>query len=196
MTRTLLLINGSPRSNGITAQMLRAIEKDVTTAVAGWETIFLDISRMNVRPCTGCMKCRTSKKCQLTADDAHAAAMYIDKADAIVIGTPAYWADMTGTLKVLFDRLVYVLMDEPAGKLGRPGPRLHGKKLGIVTCCNAGSLADFATGMSRRPVKSIRNVFRWSGIKFAGAVRKHDAYHDHTLPIKKLSRLARRLTKV
>ena len=49
----------------------------------------------------------------------------IQEADALVIGSPCYWGNMNGYLKVLFDRTVYGLIGE--GKYGIPAPKHQGK---------------------------------------------------------------------
>ena len=67
---------------------------------------------LTVRPCTGCMSCRSKLRCALPEDDAHRVAEAIRTADALVIGSPCYWGNMNGALKVLFDRSVHVMMGE------------------------------------------------------------------------------------
>ena len=47
-------------------------------------------------------------------------------ADNIIIGSPTYWGNIPGSLKVLFDRNVYLFMGE--SKSGIPVPKMKGKK--------------------------------------------------------------------
>ncbi|MGN1263437.1 MAG: flavodoxin family protein, partial [Prevotella sp.] len=63
----ILIINGSPRNNGNVARMLK--EMKLTAEQSGAEVELINISELNVKPCIGCMKCRTALKCCLPADD-------------------------------------------------------------------------------------------------------------------------------
>lgn len=63
----VLVINGSPRKNGNVATMLHYVVKNIKGASVRW----FDVNDLNIRPCTGCMKCRETDVCILPHDDAH-----------------------------------------------------------------------------------------------------------------------------
>ena len=105
----VLVLNGSPRRNGLVSQMLEHIAGNLPET-CDVERIF--VHDLTVRPCTGCMSCRSKLRCALPEDDAHRVAEAIRTADALVIGSPCYWGNMNGALKVLFDRSVHVMMGE------------------------------------------------------------------------------------
>ncbi len=73
-----------------------------------------------MKPCIGCMKCRTTDKCILPEDDAHIIGHKIKSADGLIIGTPTHWGNMSAQLKLLFDRNVPVFMDEKPNEISAP----------------------------------------------------------------------------
>ena len=65
-----LILNGSPRPQGVVVQALRTAAD--TLRQAGADIEWIDAYRMEFRPCTGCMQCRTTNICPLPRDAAHA----------------------------------------------------------------------------------------------------------------------------
>ena len=104
MTQTrnmkILILNGSPRSNGLISRILDTMANEARQHHAEVEVV--PVCRLDIHPCTGCMSCRSRHNCVLP------------EADALVIGSPCYWGNMSGQLKILFDRLVYGLMGDSA----------------------------------------------------------------------------------
>ena len=127
----ILILNASPRPEGNIAHMLGAMREEAVRG--GAEVCYEVVSRLHVRPCTGCMKCRSSRQCVLPADDAQRVLSLVAESDVLIVGAPCYWGNMPGTLKVLFDRMVYGLMGESTRGLPRP---LHkGKRAILLTTC-------------------------------------------------------------
>lgn len=60
----------------------------------GAETVYIDVPRLQVHPCIGCMKCRSSLKCCLPEDGAQRVLQSMKEADAVIIGAPCYWGNM------------------------------------------------------------------------------------------------------
>lgn len=112
-----LLINGSPHIHGCTARALDELEK--TLNENGIDTERVEIGNKDVRGCIGCNYCMTHKKCVFD-DIVNATAPKFAEADAIVAGTPVYWAGANGQLLAFLDRLFYstfLTVDKPM-KLG------------------------------------------------------------------------------
>jgi len=108
----VLGILGSPRKNGNTHILI----KEALTAAdgAGAQTELLNIADRDIQPCRGCHGClKELGKCQ-TDDDMQAIYPMLLEADGIIIGTPVYFANVSGQLKVFMDR-TYCFM--PEGKL-------------------------------------------------------------------------------
>ena len=67
---------------------------------------------LSIKPCIGCMACRTKEKCVLGEDDSQRVLKMMQEADAIIMGAPCYWGNIPGQMKLLFDRIVYGTMRE------------------------------------------------------------------------------------
>lgn len=74
-----LILNGSPRPQGVVVQALRTAAD--TLRQAGADIEWIDVYRTEFRPCTGCMQCRATNVCPLPRDAAHAVGERIRQAD-------------------------------------------------------------------------------------------------------------------
>lgn len=111
----ILLINGSPRRNGNTAaalaEMVRVFEAE------GFETETVQIGAEAIRGCVACGGCGRLGKCVF--DDAvNATAPKFEAADALIVGTPVYYASANATLTALLDRLFYSTRFDKTMKVG------------------------------------------------------------------------------
>ncbi|MBF0410293.1 MAG: flavodoxin family protein [Candidatus Riflebacteria bacterium] len=114
-------INGSPRKEGNTETMLKAVLKPLNNA--GWETELVQIGGTPMRGCIACFKCFELKncKCVIESDIFNECFAKMLQADAIILGTPTYFTDVTSELKALIDRAGFVSIANGrlfAGKLG------------------------------------------------------------------------------
>ena len=119
---TVLVLNGSPRKGGTIFSLLEDITKGVKEEDNNVE--WLNIYDLQMKPCIGCMKCRPDSECILPDDDAHTVGKKIKEVEALVVGSPTYWGNMSSQLKVLFERNVPVLMEEKPG--GMPIAKQNG----------------------------------------------------------------------
>ena len=98
----VLLINGSPRSNGNTAYALEQM-KDVLEE-QGVEAEIIHIGHQAIRGCIACRSCAKTGKCVF--DDAvNEVAPKFKECDGIVVGSPVYYASANATLIAFLDRL-------------------------------------------------------------------------------------------
>ena len=164
----ILLINGSPRKTGLVSQMLQIMSQEAELQGAEVETIVVD--RLLIRPCIGCMNCRSKNFCHLPEDDAHRTLQKIQDANVLIIGSPCYWGNMNGYLKVLFDRMVYGLIGEV--KNGIPAPKQKGKKAVIVTTCTTPWPFNILFNQTNGVVKAIKQILNYSGYSVQGIVQK------------------------
>ena len=104
----ILIINGSPRIHGNISAMLDAIREEAEQRGAEVTTVLA--SRLQVKPCTGCMTCRETHHCVLPEDDAQCVLAAIKSCDVLVVGAPCYWGNMPGQLKIIFDLILYGMM--------------------------------------------------------------------------------------
>lgn len=158
----ILVLNGSPRKAGNVAGMLHSIVDNIKDADIHW----YDVNDVNARPCMGCMKCRETGLCVLPPDGAHVIANEMKQCDALVIGTPVYWGNMNGQMKLIFDRIVPVMMDE--SKRGIPIPLHKGKKAVIVTACTTIWPFSFMFHQTTKALRAMREILGYSGFKIIG----------------------------
>ncbi len=116
-----LAINGSPRKGGNTETLLKlALE---CLAEKGWETELAQLGGKNIRGCIACGMCAKNKdnKCAVGGDIFNEIFEKMLRCDAMLLGTPTYFTDVTAEMKALIDRSGYVaLMNKRAfrGKIG------------------------------------------------------------------------------
>jgi len=102
----VLAINGSPRKEGNTAGMLNSVLK--VCKDAGHDTELYQAGGRTVSGCKACNACGTHKgKCAID-DWLNDLYPRMKAADAIVIGSPTYFSDLTPETKAVIDRAGYI----------------------------------------------------------------------------------------
>lgn len=175
----ILAIHGSPRTIRSTTRRLAQYVLD-GAAEAGAETEMIDLCDYRITPCTACEACSLNGTC-VNDDDVLPLVDRMKEADGIVFGSPVYIDNVSGQMKIFFDRLAdamhYQLL---AGKYGCSVATTHtsgGEELvrylnhvqnylGIMT---VGGLA-VATGGEAGSVDACGRKARALGKKLAGAV--------------------------
>ncbi len=188
----VLILNGSPRTTGTVATLLRAVEEGIGAAA---QVEWINVCQLQITPCVGCMECRPDHECVLAHDDAHAMVEKINAADALVIGTPTYWGNMSGQLKVLFDRLVPVFMGESPS--GMPVPRQKGKRGIIVAACTTPWPFSSLMKQSSGAIKAIAEILRYGGYRIIGTLAAPNTKAADTVPaaiVKRAVALGHKLT--
>lgn len=102
----IIAVNGSPRKDGNTAHMLNTVLE--ICAAASHSTELYQAGGRTVRGCMACGGCGNHKgRCAI---DDWMNELYIKMAesDAILLGSPTYFADLTPELKAVIDRTGYV----------------------------------------------------------------------------------------
>lgn len=117
----VVAINGSPRKGGNTQQLLETVLAPL--AAAGWDTELLQLGGREIRGCKACNQCwkRLDQKCIFDNDAFNEVFAKMVEADAIVLGSPTYFADVSPEIKALMDRAGFVAMANGglfAGKIG------------------------------------------------------------------------------
>ncbi len=157
----ILMLNGSPRKNGVTASILKIIADEARSA--GAEVEWVDVNDLSIKPCIGCLKCRPDKRCILPRDDAHRIGELIARCSGLVVGTPTYWGNMTGPLKLLFDRNVTIFEDYVLYTWRFPKPKHKGKKAAIVTASLAPFPFNQLPSQSRGAIRAVKTVLNAGG---------------------------------
>ena len=111
----VLLINGSPKSNGNTAAALR--EMEAVFASEQIETEILHVGNQAIRGCIGCGKCAEAGRCVFD-DLVNEAAPKFEACDGLVAGSPVYYASANATLVAFLTRLFYSTHFDKTMKVG------------------------------------------------------------------------------
>lgn len=101
----VLGINGSPHSDGNTAVMLDWVLGELRE-----EGISTEILSLAGRPLAGCIDCRKcfenkDRRCGVSSDALNDVIDKILAADGVVIGAPTYFANVSGNVKALLERV-------------------------------------------------------------------------------------------
>jgi multimeric flavodoxin WrbA len=105
----VLGINCSPRKGGNTEILLKEVFKPLEEN--GIKTELFQIGGKKIRGCIACMKCRKKAdgRCHQDNEVINDCIKKMEKADAIIIGSPVYFADLTGDAKAFIDVAGYAL---------------------------------------------------------------------------------------
>ncbi len=154
-----LILHGSPRKKGVTSQLLNHFSEQLKNQ---HDLENIHIHDEDIKPCTGCLKCRPDKTCALPHDVAHKIARKIDQADLLIIGVPTYWGNMPGPLKTLFDRCVptFEYIDGMTIRKNQKGTRAI-----LITASSAPFPINQLPGLSRGAIKSVKNILNPGGVK-------------------------------
>lgn len=126
----VILLNGSPHSNGCTAaaldEMIKVFQKE------GIETELIHVGNKNIRGCISCGRCSETGKCVFD-DLVNQVAPEFEKADGLVVGSPVYYGSPNGTILSFMDRLFYSTSFSKHMKVGAA----------VVSCRRGGNTASF-----------------------------------------------------
>ena len=111
----VLIINGSPKSNGNTATAINEMVKVFDSE--GINTQIVPIGNKDIRGCVSCGSCMKTGKCVF--DDAvNELAQKFEEADGLVVASPVYYASANATVIALLDRLFYSSHFDKTMKVG------------------------------------------------------------------------------
>ena len=94
-------ISGSPRKGGNTECLVSECLKKF--AVQGWVISEFYLSCKTIKPCIGCETCVESHTCAIKNDDMAELFNELISCDAVIIGSPVYYRNVTAQLKATLD---------------------------------------------------------------------------------------------
>lgn len=98
----VLILNGSPRSNGDTAYILGALKSKFP---CGTEFVSLDTYAANIHPCNDCRYCWEKEGCCIQDE---MEILWKDDYDVLIIASPLYMSFVTPPLFSVISRLNYI----------------------------------------------------------------------------------------
>ena len=97
----IIALQGSPNIDGSTAILVEEFARGAREAGHAVERV--DVARLDVRPCTGCVACGYEGPC-VQRDGMGAVRSSLLAADMVVLATPLYYYGMSAQLKTVVDR--------------------------------------------------------------------------------------------
>lgn len=97
----ILVLQASPNAHGSTAILVDEFCRGAREV--GHAVTVVDVTRLDVAPCTGCVACGYEGPC-VQHDDMDALRARILATDMLVLATPLYYYGMTAQLKTVVDR--------------------------------------------------------------------------------------------
>lgn len=176
----ILAINGSPRTVRSNTRRLAQFVLE-GAADAGAETEMIDLCDLRVTPCTACEGCSFNGIC-VFEDDVPLIVERMKGADGIVFASPVYIDNVSGQMKVFFDRLADTIHYQMlAGKYGCSLATTHtsggdevvayqNHVLNYLAVVSVGGLS-VATGGDLDAVDAKEADARALGKKLAGAIK-------------------------
>lgn len=130
----VVAINGSPRKDGNTRLLLEAVLAPL--GKAGWETEYVRIGAKPMMGCRACGKCwgKKDNRCVFGDKDGfNEAYAKVLEADAVVLGSPTYFADVATDMKAFMDRAGFVAMANGCALAGKIGAAVVAVRRGGAT---------------------------------------------------------------
>jgi multimeric flavodoxin WrbA len=157
---TVLGICGSARKKGNTATLLSE-----ALNATGMESELIFLSDLTIGFCTGCLSCVKNKGVCIKDDDMKGLLEKMIEAQAIVLGSPNYYYDVSGLRKNMIDRSIsssYLRIGEYTG-MAWHGWRPFFDKVGGVIICQAAFGAEKA-------IETFKCFGEYSGLNIMGEV--------------------------
>jgi len=134
----VVAFNGSARKGGNTSQMLRIVLDELEAA--GAETELVELSGEKLPGCVACYKCmeKKNRRCAVESDRLNEFIEKMLAADAVLLGSPTYFADVSATMKALIER---------CGMVARANGNMLRRKIGagVVAVRRGGAYQVFSS---------------------------------------------------
>ena len=152
MSKKLLIVNGSPRKNGVDA----AIAKMVAD-IAGkydYESETVDICSLDINGCRACMACKRTGACA-QKDDMTQMYEKIRSCDMLMLASPIYFGAESGQMKCFIDRFYAMVKMQDGQRFVNFG---NVSKATILLTCGAPDGAMTYGGILARLTKTVKSM--------------------------------------
>lgn len=142
--KKILVLNASPKCEASATLTVTKAFVEGIKEILECEIEYINISKLNIKPCLGCLSCwgRTAGECVIKDDDALMMKNKIDEADIVIESFPLYFFGMPGVLKLFTDRMMPMMMTYRGHKPPLDGSSFHGvrspkagRKFIIISSC-------------------------------------------------------------
>lgn len=137
----IIAFNGSPRKEGNTSNIIKAVLEGAKGA--GAETTEVRLHDINMKGCMGCLSCRTRPGVCAQKDELTPHLEAIKTCSGVLLGCPIYMYRISGQMKLFIDRC-YSLYVSREGAMGYDSAVPPGKTFGIVVSQGAADPNQYA----------------------------------------------------
>ncbi len=95
----IIAVCGSLRKESNTNKLVKKIAE-----ASGHDYEIIELAGMDIKPCTGCGECIMNEGTCVIKDGMQPVYDKLMKADALIIGSPTYYMDISGAIKCFIDR--------------------------------------------------------------------------------------------
>jgi NAD(P)H-dependent FMN reductase len=182
----LIAINGSYRKKGNTTAMIEGVLKGYRDA--GGQARHIMLIDHNIKTCLGCTHCFNEKDAVIGTcvhtDDMKSIIESILSADALIVGSPVYWGNVSSVMANFIHRLTPLGYDKSldGGFKGVPVLKLKPVKPGAIV---SSSIAPFPINLfpAYRVVYGfLKHVLTVTGYRSSFALRVGGAYLGTPIP--------------
>lgn len=159
----ILVLNGSPRPQGNTKQMVNAFREGAESV--GHRVDVIDVCKKNIKGCLACEYCHTKGNgtC-IQKDDMQEVVALLNEADMLVIASPIYYHGLSGQLKCVIDRFYAPAYPSGPARL---------KKVAMMLSSGADGVYDGAR------FSFDGDFVGWLGLENMGFLQRMAAKMDH-----------------
>ena len=108
--KTIMIIDGGPRKNMNTAQMLQKVAEGAQSVSEEIEVKTVRLYDLDYKGCMSCMACKIKGKASNVCKFKDALTPVLEEiaqADGLVMGSPIYFGDVTGQTRTFLERLAF-----------------------------------------------------------------------------------------
>ena len=154
----IIAFNGSPRKNANTQTLVEAVLKGAESK--GAETRLINLNELNIKGCQGCEACKKDLGKCFVKDDLSPLLKEMAECDAVVLGTPVYYYQVSAQLKALVDRFYCFInfeLDPESWEIKEILAFPEGKKFVVVT--SRGNVEDIPENQHPEVYDHLQNWF-------------------------------------
>lgn len=108
--KKIIVIDGGPRKNMNTAQLLQRFAEGVKSVSSDVEVVVIRLYDLNYKGCISCMACKVKGKASNICCFKDALTPVLNEiadADGLVLGSPIYFGEVTGQMRSFLERLTF-----------------------------------------------------------------------------------------
>jgi len=177
-----LIINGSPRKNGDTMSLITKLKEHLSGEINQIDTYYSEI-----KPCIDCRYCWEYSSCAIK-DEMQNIYKMIGETDNIIIASPIYFSELSGSLLQLASRLQYFWVSK---NIRHESVLSDKKRKGIIILVGGGD------GSPEQPLHMGKLLLHHMGAEYYDSVCSHNTNNttsnNDIISLNRVQEIARKL---